>query len=222
MLRRWRSQLVYPPRQVPRPARRTPIRRGRCISWCRSRPAARSTSWRARSATNSASAGAASIIIENRPGAGGTIAAEAAAKSPPDGYTLVVVASGHAIVPFLYPKLPLRHIRRFHADLAARQFAEPRAGARRFARCSTLADLIAAARAKPGQLSYGHAGNGTSPHLAGELLKASAKIDITAVPYKGGAAGAQRPFGRPRSAHLQQSAGGRSGRSRPARCARLP
>jgi len=51
----------------------------------------------------------------------------------------------------------------------------------------TLADLIAAARAKPGQLSYGHAGNGTSPHLAGELLKVTAKIDIIAVPYKGGA-----------------------------------
>jgi tripartite-type tricarboxylate transporter receptor subunit TctC len=51
----------------------------------------------------------------------------------------------------------------------------------------TLGDLIALARAKPGQLSYGHAGNGTSPHLAAELMKATAKIDITAVPYKGGA-----------------------------------
>src|SRR4029077_16164806 len=50
----------------------------------------------------------------------------------------------------------------------------------------TIADLVVAARAKPGQLSYGHAGNGTSPHLAAELLKAPAKIDVTAVPYKGG------------------------------------
>src|SRR5260370_20344117 len=59
----------------------------------------------------------------------------------------------------------------------------------------TLADLVAAARARPGQLSYGHAGNGTSPHLAGELLKVTAKIDITAVPYKGGAPALNDLFG---------------------------
>jgi tripartite-type tricarboxylate transporter receptor subunit TctC len=127
-----------------------------------------------------------SIIIENRPGAGGTIAAQAAAKSPPDGYTLVVVASGHAIVPFLFPKLQYDVFNDFtpisllgnSPNLVLVKADSP---------MKSLADLIALARQKPGQLSYGHAGNGTSPHLAGELLKATAKIDIAPVPYKGGA-----------------------------------
>ena len=127
-----------------------------------------------------------SIIIENRPGAGGTLAAQAAAKSPPDGYTLVVVASGHAIVPFLFPKLQYDVFNDFtpisllgnSPNLILVKADSP---------VKTLADLIALARQKPGQLTYGHAGNGTSPHLAGELLKVTAKISITAVPYKGGA-----------------------------------
>jgi tripartite-type tricarboxylate transporter receptor subunit TctC len=127
-----------------------------------------------------------SIIIENRPGAGGTLAAQAAAKSPPDGYTLVVVASGHAIVPFLFPKLQYDVFNDFtpisllgnSPNLILVKADSP---------VKTLADLIALARQKPGQLTYGHAGNGTSPHLAGELLKVTAKINITAVPYKGGA-----------------------------------
>jgi tripartite-type tricarboxylate transporter receptor subunit TctC len=128
----------------------------------------------------------ANIIIENRPGAGGTIAADAAAKAPPDGYTLVIVASGHAIVPFLYPKLPYDVFADF-TPITLLGNSPNLALVRADSPIRTLADLIAAARAKPGQLSYGHAGNGTSPHLAGELLKATAKIDITAIPYKGGA-----------------------------------
>ena len=128
----------------------------------------------------------ANIIIENRPGAGGTIAADAAAKAPPDGYTLVIVASGHAIVPFLYPKLPYDVFADF-TPITLLGNSPNLALVRANSPIKTLADLIAAARAKPGQLSYGHAGNGTSPHLAGELLKVTAKIDIIAVPYKGGA-----------------------------------
>jgi tripartite-type tricarboxylate transporter receptor subunit TctC len=126
------------------------------------------------------------IIIENRPGAGGTIAADAAAKSPPDGYTLVIVASGHAIVPFLYPKLPYDVFADF-TPITLLGNSPNLALVRADSPIKTLADLIATARAKPGQLSYGHAGNGTSPHLAGELLKVTAKIDIVPVPYKGGA-----------------------------------
>jgi tripartite-type tricarboxylate transporter receptor subunit TctC len=129
--------------------------------------------------------GGASIVVENRPGAGGTIAEEAVAKAPPDGYTLVVVASGHAIVPFLYPKLPFNIFTDF-APISLLANSPNLALVRADSPMRTISDLIAAARAKPGQLSFGHAGNGTSPHLAGELLKASAKIDITAVPYKGG------------------------------------
>jgi tripartite-type tricarboxylate transporter receptor subunit TctC len=126
------------------------------------------------------------IIIDNRPGAGGTIAADAAAKAAPDGYTLVVVASGHAIVPFLYPKLPYDVFADF-TPITLLGNSPNLALVRADSPIKTLADLIAAARARPGELSYGHAGNGTSPHLAGELLKVTAKIDITAVPYKGGA-----------------------------------
>jgi tripartite-type tricarboxylate transporter receptor subunit TctC len=127
-----------------------------------------------------------SIIIENRPGAGGTIAAEATVKAPPDGYTLVVMASGHAIVPFLYPKLAYDIFTDF-TPLSLLGNSPNLVLVRADSAVKTLADLIALARAKPGQLSYGHAGNGTSPHLAAELLKVTAKIDITAIPYKGGA-----------------------------------
>src|SRR5499433_1142072 len=109
------------------------------------------------------------IIIENRPGAGGIIA-----------------ASGHAIQPFLYPKLPYDVFADF-TPITLLGNSPNLALVRADSPIKTLADLIAAARATPGQLSYGHAGNGTSPHLAGELLKVTAKIDITAVPYKGGA-----------------------------------
>src|SRR6266404_8680370 len=126
------------------------------------------------------------IIIDNRPGAGGTIAADVAAKAPPDGYTIVIVASGHAIVPFLYPKLPYDVFADF-TPITLLGNSPNLALVRADSPIKTLADLIAAARARPGQLSYGHAGNGTSPHLAGELLKYMTRIDIAAVPYKGGA-----------------------------------
>jgi tripartite-type tricarboxylate transporter receptor subunit TctC len=127
-----------------------------------------------------------SIIIENRPGAGGTLAALATSKSPPDGYTLVVVASGHAIVPFLFPKLQYDVFNDF-TPIALLGNSPNLVLAKADSPVKSLAELIALARQKPGQLSYGHAGNGTSPHLAGELLKATAKIDIAPVPYKGGA-----------------------------------
>jgi tripartite-type tricarboxylate transporter receptor subunit TctC len=129
---------------------------------------------------------AVSIIIENRPGAGGVIASEVAAKSPPDGYTLLIAASGHAILPYLYPKLPYDIFADF-TPITLLGNSPNLALVRTNSPLKSITDLIALARSKPGQLSYGHAGNGTSPHLAGELLKAMAKIDITAIPYKGGA-----------------------------------
>jgi tripartite-type tricarboxylate transporter receptor subunit TctC len=128
----------------------------------------------------------ANIVIENRPGAGGTIAADAIAKAPADGYTLAVVASGHAIVPFLYPKLPYDIFADF-TPISLLGNSPNLVLVRADSPVKSLNELVALARAKPGQLSYGHAGNGTSPHLAAELLKATAKIDITSIPYKGGA-----------------------------------
>jgi tripartite-type tricarboxylate transporter receptor subunit TctC len=125
-------------------------------------------------------------VIENRPGAGGIIASQALTQSAPDGYTLILVASGHPLNQFFYPKLPYDTFKDFTAisEVASSPLAivvskdNP---------MKNFGDLLAAARAKPGSLSYGMSGNGTSAHLAGELLNYMAKVRIQAIPYKGGA-----------------------------------
>jgi tripartite-type tricarboxylate transporter receptor subunit TctC len=127
-----------------------------------------------------------SVIVENRPGAGGTIASQVLAKSPADGHTLIVVASGHAINPYLYAKLPYDTFADF-TPVSLLASSPNILLVRADSPWRTLGDLLAAARQKPGELSYGMAGSGTSTHLAGELLKHLAKVDIRAVPYKGGA-----------------------------------
>jgi tripartite-type tricarboxylate transporter receptor subunit TctC len=127
-----------------------------------------------------------SVIIESRPGAGGVVASQALVASAPDGYTLIVVASGHAINPFLYKKLPYDTFKDF-TPISLLASSANILLVRSDSRFKTLGDLIAQARAQPGSLSFAHAGNGTSTHLAGELLRALAKIDINAIPYKGGA-----------------------------------
>jgi tripartite-type tricarboxylate transporter receptor subunit TctC len=126
------------------------------------------------------------VIIENRTGAGGTIASQVVAKSAPDGYTLVIVASGHAINPYLYSKLPYDTFKDFRPISLLGSSPNILLVAAN-SPYKTLVDLLAAARAKPGSLSYGMAGIGTSTHLAGELLKYLTKVDIVAVSYKGGA-----------------------------------
>src|SRR5260370_20034222 len=126
------------------------------------------------------------VIVENRPGAGGVVASQALAASPPDGYTLIVVASGHATNPFLYPKIPYDTFIDF-APISLLASSPNILLVRADSPFKTLGDMIAQARSKPGSLSFGHAGTGTSTHLAGELLKNLAKIDLNAIPYKGGA-----------------------------------
>jgi tripartite-type tricarboxylate transporter receptor subunit TctC len=126
------------------------------------------------------------IVVENRPGAGGVIASQALVASPPDGYTLIVVASGHPTNSFLYAKLPYDTFKDF-TPITLLASSPNILLVRADSPFKTLADMIAAAKAKPGSLSFAHSGTGTSTHLAGELLKSLAKIDITAVPYKGGA-----------------------------------
>jgi tripartite-type tricarboxylate transporter receptor subunit TctC len=126
------------------------------------------------------------VVVENRPGAGGVVASEAAAKAAPDGYTLIIVATGHALNPHLYAKLPYDSFNDF-TPISLIGTSPNMPLVRADSSIKTLSDLIAAARERPGQITYGHAGNGTSPHLAGELLKYMAKIDITPIPYKGGA-----------------------------------
>ncbi|MGA7805398.1 Bug family tripartite tricarboxylate transporter substrate binding protein [Bradyrhizobium sp.] len=127
-----------------------------------------------------------SVVIENRPGAGGVIASQALAAAAPDGYTLIVVASGHATNPFLYGKLPYDTLKDF-TPISLLASSPNILLVRKDSPFKSLGDVIAEAKARPGSLSFGHAGNGTSTHLAGELLKSLAKVDIAAIPYKGGA-----------------------------------
>lgn len=127
-----------------------------------------------------------SVVVENRPGAGGVIASQAVAAAAPDGYTLIMVASGHATNPLLYAKIPYDTFKDF-TPVSLLGSSPNILLVRADSPFKTLADLIAAAKARPGSLSFAHAGNGTSTHLAGELLKNLAKIDLTAIPYKGGA-----------------------------------
>jgi tripartite-type tricarboxylate transporter receptor subunit TctC len=126
------------------------------------------------------------VVIENRTGAGGTIASQALVKSDPDGYTLIIVASGHSMNPYLYQRLPYDTFKDFVpiSLLGSSPNMMLVAASSPFKK---LADVLAAARAKPGSLSYGMSGIGTSTHLAGELFKYMAKVDIVAVSYKGGA-----------------------------------
>jgi len=127
------------------------------------------------------------FVIDNRPGGGTLIGAELAARSAPDGYTLFVGITGTmAINPSIYRKLPYDPVRDFapitmmangpnvlvvHPSLPARSVKE----------------LIALARSRPGQMSYGSSGIGGAPHLAGELFKSMARVDMIHVPYKGAA-----------------------------------
>ena len=127
-----------------------------------------------------------SIVIENKPGAGTIIGTQAVAVSEPDGYTLLMGTFSHAVNPSLNPKLPYDPHRDFApVALVARSFnivvVNPKSPFR------SIADLIAAARADPEKLSYGTFGTGTSAHLAGELFKYMAKVNLTTVPYKGAA-----------------------------------
>jgi len=125
-------------------------------------------------------------VIDNRPGAGGIIASAAVVQASPDGYTLIIVASGHPVNQFLYANLPYDTFRDFTPIMELASSPNVILVNKNFP-AKTLQELIDMARAKPGSLSYGMPGNGTSGHLAGELLKYMAKVDIVAIPYRGGA-----------------------------------
>ena len=126
------------------------------------------------------------VIVDSRPGAGGNIAVEVAARSIPDGYTLIVASPTIVINPSLYRNVSWDPIRDFApltlaGTLPNMLMVHPSLPAR------TVKEFIALARARPGQLSYSTSGVGTSVHLAGELFKVMAGIDIVHVPYKSGA-----------------------------------
>lgn len=125
------------------------------------------------------------VVIENRTGAGGNIGAEAVAKSPPDGYTLNMSAIGpHAVNVSLSSKLPYDPVKDF-AAVALVLEAEGLLVVHPSVPANSVAELITYARANPGKLTFASAGTGTASHLAGELFKTMAKVDMTHVPYKG-------------------------------------
>jgi len=126
------------------------------------------------------------VIVDNRPGASANIGMEAVAKAPADGYTLLMASNGLTTNMSLFPDLPFDGRRDF-APIARIGYAPLVIVVPAASPAKTLKDLIAMAKAKPGELAYGSAGNGSSGHLAGELLKSSAGIDVLHVPYKGGA-----------------------------------
>ena len=124
------------------------------------------------------------VIVDNRPGAGSSIASEITAKAPPDGYTLVSIGSSHAVNAAIYPKLPYQPAAGFNGIVLVAT-APVVITANPAVPVKTLKELISLARAKPGQLNYGSAGVNGINHLAAELLKHMAKFDIKLVPYKG-------------------------------------
>lgn len=124
------------------------------------------------------------VVVENRPGAGGTIATTAVAKAAPDGYTLLMAAPGHAVNQTLYEKLPYRTLEDFAGvALVGRVpsvlIVPPSLGV------SSLAELTALALAKPGELNFGSPGVGSGGHLAAEQYKLAGKVSLQHVPYKG-------------------------------------
>ncbi|MDE2377652.1 tripartite tricarboxylate transporter substrate binding protein [Bradyrhizobium sp.] len=125
-------------------------------------------------------------VIENRPGAGGIVASQALTQAQPDGYTLILVASGHPLNQFIYPSVPYDTFKDFTAitEVASSPLAivVPKESPYK-----DLGELLAAAKKEPEKLSYGMSGNGTSAHLAGALLNHMAGVKIVAIPYKGGA-----------------------------------
>jgi tripartite-type tricarboxylate transporter receptor subunit TctC len=126
----------------------------------------------------------ATMIIDNRGGAGGSIGSDIVAKSPADGYTLLIISGAHAINPSLYPKLPYDSVRDF-APVTMFTSGPGLLVVHPSVPAKTVKEFIALAKSRPGQLNYASAGIGTPPHLAGELFKTMAGVDIVHVPYKG-------------------------------------
>jgi len=126
------------------------------------------------------------VIVENRAGAGGTLGSGVVARAAPDGYTVLLGSvATHAIAPGLYRKLAYDALKDFVPITQVTRSPLLVASSAKL-NVATLPELIAAARAQPGKLNYASTGNGTAVHLAGEMLKSTANLDVVHVPYKGG------------------------------------
>jgi tripartite-type tricarboxylate transporter receptor subunit TctC len=155
------------------------------------------------------------VVIDNKPGAGGTIGDDAVAKAAPDGHTLLIGAFAHAVNPSLMPKMPFRTPDDFAPVSLLVTVPELLVVTPSFP-AQTVAELVAMAKAQPGKLSYASSGNGSAQHLAAELFKLRTGTDIQHVPYKGGslavadvAAGHVPFYFGNMSAALPQARGGR-------------
>jgi tripartite-type tricarboxylate transporter receptor subunit TctC len=124
------------------------------------------------------------VVVENRAGAGGSIAAASVARAPADGYTLLIDSTGHAVAPFIYPKLPYDTLKDFIdvVPFAVQPNVLVVAGKSPY---KSLMELVNAARAKPGSINFASAGVGSGTHLNLERFAAAAGIKVTHVPYKG-------------------------------------
>lgn len=125
------------------------------------------------------------VIVDNRPGAAGNLGVELASKATPDGYTLVMPITSFPINPSLYAKLPFNTVKDFApvvlvASAPLLLVVNPSVPAK------SVKDLVALAKAKPGQMNYANSGSGTTAHLAGELFKRMAGVEIVSIAYKGG------------------------------------
>ena len=125
------------------------------------------------------------FFVENKPGAGGTIGADFVAKSPPDGYTLLLTGTPHVISAHLYKKLPYDALKDFtHIALIASGPYALVVNPQKLA-VSSVRELVAAAKADPGKIDYASSGNGSAQHLVGALFAAMSGVDLNHVPYKG-------------------------------------
>src|SRR5205085_4512805 len=131
------------------------------------------------------------VVVDNKPGAGGNIGADLVAKSPPDGYTVVMGAlSTHAVNPSLYPTMPYDAAKDF-APITLVAVTPNVLVVNPSLPVHSVKELIAYAKANPGKLSFGSGSNGSAGHLAGELFKVDAGVDMTHIPFKGGAPATQ-------------------------------
>ena len=127
-----------------------------------------------------------SVVVDNRPGAGGALGSDLVAKSAPDGYTILISSSAHAINPSVHVRMPYNTLTDFAAVMQVTRVAPYVVIVGENQPVKTIMDVIALAKAKPGSVSYASSGNGGAPHLAGALLAHMAGVEMTHVPYKGG------------------------------------